>query len=271
MTPGHDSPGIIARRTGGVALNVANALLAQGTRPMLMSVIGQDLEGQRLIEDLTGAGIDCGFVTRVNEPTDSYLAIEGPDGEVFAAIADCQSLERAGSSLLAPLRDGRLGSEASGYDGLAVIDGNLPEYVLSEIANGPLLANAKLFFVPASPGKADRMRAIMECGRGTLFINRIEAEILMGESYPTSREAAKALAAKCGGAVVTDGPREATISRDGNVLSVTPPEVKVAGVTGAGDAFLAGFLAGEVDGEHPASCLIRAADAAAAHISGKVE
>jgi len=77
MTPGHDSPGVIARRTGGVAL----------------------LEGQRLIEDLTGAGIDCGFVTRVNEPTDSYLAIEGPDGEVFAAIADCQSLERAGSSL----------------------------------------------------------------------------------------------------------------------------------------------------------------------------
>lgn len=157
------------------------------------------------------------------------------------------------------------------FGGIAVVDGNLPEFVLAEIAEGPLLANAQVYFVPASPGKAERMKSVLASGRGTLFINRFEAEILTGTSFADSREAAKHLAEFCGGAVVTDGPRDATLARDGTVLSVTPPQVEVTSVTGAGDAFLAGFIAAEMRREHPATCLISAADAAAAHVSGTVE
>ena len=45
---------------------------------------------------------------RHDGPTDAYLAIEGPGGELHAAVADCAGLERAGAALLAPLADGRL-------------------------------------------------------------------------------------------------------------------------------------------------------------------
>ncbi len=268
MSPGHDSPGQIERRAGGVALNVAHALYQHGKRPIVLSAMGHDTEGETLVKEMISGGIDCRYITRVNDPTDCYLAIERPDGEVFAAIADCFSLERAGRDILTPLSDGRLASQDNPYSGIAVVDGNLPEHVLTEAAHGPLLEAAQVYFIPASPGKAERMKTVVSAGRGTLFVNRIEAEILTGESYADSRAAASALIEHCDGAVVTDGPKDATLARNGSILSVTPPSVEVTGVTGAGDAFLAGFVAAEMDGEHQASCLIRAADAAAAHISG---
>ena len=268
MTPGYDSPGRIVRRPGGVSLNVAIALTAESVRPIMLTAIGNDDEGRRLIEDLTGRGIDCGFVTRVNDPTDSYIAVENQDGELFAAIADCYSLELAGNEIFKPLTDGRLGSADQPFAGICVIDGNLPERVLAELVTGSALEKSRKYFAPASPGKAVRMRAVLENESGTIFVNRKEAEIICDTSFSHSRDAAKALAAITGGAVVTDSQNEATLVRDGTTLSVTPPDVSVKSVTGAGDAFLAGFIAAEAAGEHPASCLIMAADSAAAHISG---
>ena len=271
MSPGHDSPGRITRRPGGVALNVAIALLAEGARPIVLSAIGNDDEGRRLIEDLTGRGIDCGFVTRVDDPTDSYIALENKDGEVFGAIADCYSLELAGSDIVTPLKDGRLASPQAPFKGTIVIDGNPPERVLNDLVAQGDLDQARLYFAPASPGKAERLRAVFEQRKGTLFVNKREAEILIGKEFGGSREAAIAVAELVGGAVVTNSAEDATMVRDGTVLSVTPPDVTVRSVTGAGDAFLAGFLAAEIKGEHPATCLLEAADAAARHISRGAE
>lgn len=269
MKAGYDVPGNITRRPGGVALNIALALVHCGQPAALLTTIGKDPEGDALIAELTAEGVDCQYVTRTDDPTDNYLAVETVSGEVFAAVADCASLERAGDSILAPLRDGRLATSDQPWSGSTIIDGNLPVSVLESIAAHGDFAAASLSFVPASPGKAGRMRAALKSQGGTLFVNKGEAEILCRMDFANSIEAALTLR-QLGAhrAVVTDGPHLAALSIGETTHNVTPPSVNARTTTGAGDVFLASFIATELTGEQTADqILLAAVTAAATHIT----
>ncbi len=275
MLPGNDVPGRIRRRPGGVALNIALELVQHGQPAMLLGTMGQDAEGDSLIAELTAAGIDCTHILRTEDPTDHYLAIETPDGEVFGAIADCASLEKAGDAILEPLRNGEL-SQNGTWCGPIVIDGNLPVSVLQALATHEDFSNARLSFVPASPGKAERLRVALETRNGTLFVNRTEAEILAGRPLADAAEAAHALRTLgAHRAIVTDGPRMTALCDSREVLRATPPKVNAHTTTGAGDVFLATFIAAELasdphndsTGDTAQSILQAAADAAAAHVT----
>ena len=156
MRVGSDVPGRITRLPGGVAMNIAMTLRRFDMRPILLTAIGRDEEGNELIEATKRMGIDVSHIYRSDDlPTDRYMAIEGANG-LIAAIADAHSLEAAGDKILAPLADGTLGSKDTPYPGHIVLDGNLTEALLSEIAQSPLFAKSDLRVAPASPGKAER-------------------------------------------------------------------------------------------------------------------
>lgn len=247
MQPGNDVAGIIRRRPGGVALNIALALVQRGHPAALLTSIGNDAQGDELIAKLELAGVDCQYVTRVDDPTDNYLAIETTSGVVFGAIADCASLEKAGDLILAPVRDGRLGTAQNPWKGSVVIDGNLPVSTLESIARNHDFDAAHLSFVPASPGKAERMRAALKAQSATLFVNKGEAEILCNHPLANARDASEALChLGAHRAIVTDGPDESALCDENGVISVMPPQVKAKTTTGAGDVFLAAFVGAEI-------------------------
>lgn len=269
MKPGHDVPGTIQRQPGGVALNIALALVRCGQPAALLTTIGKDTEGDTLIAALESEGVDCSYVTRTRDPTDNYLAVETGNGEVFAAVADCASLEKAGDSVLAPLRDGRLADVENPWQGSAIIDGNLPVSVLDSITTHRDLARAALSFVPASPGKAGRMRTALKTQGGTLFVNKGEAEILCRIDFANSTEAALTLR-QLGAhrAVVTDGANTTALCTEDETVTLPPPRVTAHSTTGAGDVFLASFIAAELAGPHTSQSLLQAAiQAAVQHIT----
>jgi len=269
LKPGHDVPGRITRQLGGVALNVALALSTRGRSSGVLSAVGRDPSGDRLITSAIGAGIDCSNVTRIDDPTDSYLAVEDARGEVFVAVADCASLERAGDDVLAPLRDGRLGAEDAPYQGRLVIDGNFAQDLLNSLLHDPCLRAAKLALVPASPGKATWLSRIMTHPGATLYVNRIEAEILCSAKFDTALQAADALRhAGAAEVVVTDSHRAAASAGPGHSATHTPPQITARTTTGAGDAFLAAHLDHIDRASDPQTALAEAVTAAAAHVSG---
>ena len=266
MLPGQDVPGRIAHEPGGVALNVAIALARMGMAPAILSAVGLDPEGDALVAEAARRGVICThLIRRPDLPTDVYMAVEDRDGLV-AAIADAHSLEAAGDAILSAL-DGPL----SGWTGPVVLDGNLTRDLLAGIATDPRLGGADLRIVPASPGKADRLVPLVAAGRGCFYLNRAEAEALAGAPCPDAATAAAAVVAR--GAprvIVTDGAAPVAEARAGApVLTTCPPAVRIARVTGAGDCFLAAHIAAERGGADPATALGRAAQAAAAHVSGK--
>lgn len=271
MQPGQDIAGQIRRQLGGVALNVAVALVRQGQPAALLSAIGNGPEGDALIDALDSEGVDCRFIYRSDDPTDSYLAIENPDGGVFGAIADCASLELAGDKIFAPLRDGRLGSPATPWPWRVVIDGNLPSTLMENLSSRIEFSACQINMVPASPGKADRLRAALSGGNITLYVNMHEAEILCGASLADSRVAAKALCALgAARAIVTDGPRMACVSDGDTIAALTPPETNAHSTTGAGDVFLAAHIAAGGPNTTPQSRLQAAIDASSRHITRKI-
>ncbi len=267
MHPGADVPGQIGRQMGGVALNVALALRAQSLPVRLLSVVGKDVSGTSLIEEASRRGIDCSQVLRTDAPTDTYLAIESKGGEVFAAIADCASLERAGADVLHPLEKGDALGDTP-YTGHIIVDGNLPVAVLTRVASLDRLKDAHLAYVPASPGKAARLRDVIAEFGGTLYVNRVEAEILCQRALSDASLAAEALV-RLGAdtAIVTDGARRVAQADQSGLISRIPPKVQAISTTGAGDTFLAGHVAAQIAGLSAEDALEAAMRAAASHIT----
>lgn len=270
MHLGADMPGRITRLPGGVAMNLAMTLAGLGLRPALLTAIGEDREGQDLLVAAAELGLEIGFVHRPpGLPTDVYMAIEDAGGLV-AALADAHTLEAAGRAILAPLHDGRLGSRAAPYTGLIALDGNLTTALLADIARDPAFSAADLRLAPASPGKAERLRPLLPHPRATLYVNREEAGLLLGQTFPSAGAAAEALVASgAARALVTDGAAPLAEARAGApLLQATPPRVEVARITGAGDTFMAAHIAAELQGQDRATALQRALKAAAAYVAG---
>lgn len=270
MTPGADLPGRIRHLPGGVALNVAMALVARGQDAAVLGAVGSDPEGDALLIAVRAMGVGTDWVHRDPRlPTDVYMAIEDCDG-LIAAIADAHTLETAGDTVLAPLRDGRLASARRPWPGTIVVDGNLTSAQLTAIATDPALARADLRVAPASPGKAERLAPLIGLDHVTLYLNRAEAETLAGHPCAGAAEAAAAVVARGAARVlVTDGARPAACARrGGEVLTRQPPAVTIARVTGAGDCFLSAHLVAESAGLDRATALDAAVAAAAQHVSG---
>lgn len=267
---GSDVPGRITRIPGGVTMNIAMTLRRFGLAPVLLSAVGRDPEGQELVAAAARLGLDTGFLYRSDDlPTDRYMAIEGANG-LIAAIADAHSLEAAGDKILLPLSDGRLGSATAPYGGVIALDGNLTTALLQQVAQSPLFAAADLRVAPASPGKAERLVALLKHPRATIYLNRGEAELICLDSFEGSAAAAHALIARGAARVlVTDGGAPATLATQTDAMTRAPRAVMVARVTGAGDTFMAAHIAAELRGEDQGAALDTALEAAARYVTGE--
>lgn len=269
LSPGDDMPGRIEKRMGGVALNIALKLAETGRNAEIVAYIGWDAAGAALVDAISHSGVGTRYLTRGKDPTDGYLAVENPGGEVFAAVADCAALERAGLSVLAPIAAPQEASPSLPYTDILIADGNLPEEVLHRLFALPRAVANRPILVPASPGKAARLTPIIKAHGGRIYVNRHEAEIILGKRLLGAAEAAEQLLdLGAEDAIVTDGAAPlAQAARSGPVRVHTPPQVVSRSTTGAGDVFLAAHLSAEADGSPPQEALEAAAAMAAAHIT----
>ena len=252
-------------------MNIAMTLRRFGVTPALLTNIGRDAEGDELVAAASAMGLVCDHVYRSEDlPTDVYMAIEGANG-LIAAIADAHSLEAAGDKILRPLASGALGSVDQPWSGPVALDGNLTVDLLREIATSPLFRNADLRVAPASPGKAERLLALLGHPSATLYVNLEEAGLLCQTEFLTSADAAAGLIARgARRALVTDGGKSASEATGRDIITRTPPAVMVTRVTGAGDTFMAAHIASEAQGLTRADALHRACHAAATYVSGEI-
>lgn len=271
MKHGFDRAGHITRHPGGVAHNIAKALSDFGVSPILLSSLGQDPEGDELIQSCLNDGMQTHFIYRnPHARTDVYMAIEDLNG-VVAAIADAHSLEQADDAILAPLVNGDLGSNVSPYAGIALLDGNLKESLLHHIARNAAFSACDLRVIPASPGKAKRLNCFLNSARAAFYVNRIEAEIICEMNFENAHDAATELVAQGAvRAVVTDGANMvADLIKGQEIITYPVPTVDhVKQVTGAGDVFVAAHVHAEINGQSREEALESGVRAAARHVAG---
>jgi len=248
LEPGGDAPGVVERRPGGVALNLALALAGRGRAARLCAPVGTDAAGAALAGALAAAGV---ALTRVGDgPTGVYLAVEDGRGGLAAAVADLAAC--AGVTAAAAGAAAAAAPEAAAW----ALDGNFGAAALAALAEAAERRGARLALVPASAAKAGRLAGLL--ARADLVIcNRAEAAALVGRDLPDARAAASALrAAGATEAAVTDGPREAAAATAEGVWGLTPEaDGGPSGATGAGDALAAAYLDLRLEGAPPEGAL----------------
>ena len=225
--------------SGGVARNVALNLARLGRPAKLVSVLGDDREGEALLAELLAAGVDCADAARLDGfVTASYTALLDPAGELLCGLADADIYEKLTPDRLAALAPGLAAWP------LWAIDANLPQSGI-----GALLAakpgGVRLAALAVSPAKAPRLQPHL-AGMDMLFANRAEAAALLGHPVETLAEAREA-----GTALRRLGPELVFVTLGGDGVAVADengcqrhpaPETVVVNVNGAGDAFTAGVL-----------------------------
>ena len=269
MTHGQDVRGIIERRSGGVAGNIA-VFLAQRALPVtLLAAVGNDAEGEQLLQQARAEGIDVDQVYKhASLPTDRYMAIESDD-TLLAAIADTRCLEAAQEHIMAPLLDGRLGSAEQPWQGCMVVDGNLAPELLQRLAKAPELAAADLRVVSASNSKAERLRCFLNCERASLYVNAEEAASLLESKHCTARAAARELSTGAlRSVVVTDGAVEVAQAIGAELYTATPKRVSRCRLTGAGDFLVAAHIAALRQGMQTQQALEYAVEQATSYVAG---
>ncbi len=241
VQPGDDVPGRIERRPGGVALNVATGLAGLGCTVSLCSAVGQDDSGDALLRRAMTCGIDCRHVLQVSGvATEAYVAIEDSAGNLVAAVADSALLELHAEDVL------RHAEVAAKSASVIFLEANLPMAAIGRIAETAHQLDVEVVANPVSPAKAVRLAGLLSGpGRRMIIANISEANVLTEATHDSARDAAMALHRRgAHTALVTNGANAAALATsDGTVVSTPPHLQSGASATGAGDAFLAGYLA----------------------------
>lgn len=239
---GTSVPGVIHSSAGGVARNIAENLARLGVSTTLLSAVGDDRTGQRILAQAAEAGIDIG----------QMLLVPGTDTGAYLALFDHQ---------------GRL---VFGLDDTRITAAIRPRYIYD---NRRLFRDASMIVLDASPG-AETLRTIFRLARhyrvpvcadptSVTLASRLrphlqdlvlaapnvqEAEVLCRCRIPAADHGAALAAAKT---MVSQGVQIAIITMAEEGLcyatseesgSVPAVQTEVVDLTGGGDALTAAVV-----------------------------
>ncbi len=223
---------------GGNAVNVAVQLCRQGLETAYFGAVGRDDAGRRIVARLKENGVDTFWMTERDEPTAWTDIAMGPDGDRIVAFEEfgaCRPYrpDAEDMAVLKGMRHVHIGwLDDGGACRRALCAAGVS--VSQDLAVNPGASGLAVAFASAGPSR-ERAEALRDA----------------------------ALAEGAGLVVVTMGAL-GSLASDGTIqaeMDVVP--VEVLDTLGAGDTFIAAFLARRLGGGDLGACLLAARDAAA--------
>jgi pseudouridine kinase len=236
------NPAHVRTSFGGVARNVAENLARLGQEVTLLTVIGDDRNGEQILTHTSQAGVDLSHILRTDQfPTGFYMGVVNKKGQVELAVDDMRIISCLTPEILEKRKD--LFKTAS----LVFLDGNLPEDTFEAALS---LANKNKLPVCADPASSSLAYRLLPHLPALSLVtpNSAEAGILSGLEFSSSdRKAAMKVARHLVNlgveiALITlaeFGVCYATSETSGQVPAITTP---VIDPTGAGDALTAAVI-----------------------------
>jgi len=255
------NPGKINVDSGGVGRNIAHNLALLNVPVTLLSAVGDDGEGIRILEETGKAGVKMEQMLISGEhPTGIYLAILDKKGEMEVAVSDMQILDEITVEYL------RSKAYLIKESKIVVMDTNIPEQSIEYVVDLCNKVRVPILVEPVSVEKAKKLRNVLD-GSGKWHIDYIT---------PNEDELESILEAEMGGrqnmglvraveelkhrgvkkVIVTLGKRGIYVYYGGagdsseggqdepSKFFMAPYKSKVVDVTGAGDALVAGLVYG---------------------------
>ncbi len=240
--PATSNPVHVHLGLGGVARNIAEALARLGCAVEMFTVVGNDHPGDAVVAGLDGVGVGTANVLRTSSAaTGSYTAVLEPAGGLVCGLADMAIYDTMDTAWLAAALPALAACQ------VWCVDANIPAPTLAALA-AAAPAGTVVVADPVSAAKAPRLLPLLPRAQA-IFPDVAEAAALTGSPVTTPGQAAAAATALCehgvtevvvslgAGGVVVAGP-------SGVITYPAFPVADVAEVTGAGDAFVAGYVYG---------------------------
>lgn len=231
---------LVAQQAGGKGLNVVRVLDQLGVPDTVAIAPLGGLEGDQFESLARADGVDLHAV-RVQAPTRICLTCRSASGEVL-------ELNEAGGGLTSQEWEtlGELIATITRAGDTVVISGSMPAGIdsgaLSTLIRRLRALEAAIVVDTSGPMLTNAVDNAVDL----VVPNVDEARQALGMPRATSIELATTFAERGVPALVTDGARGAVLAQaDGQVHVSTPPQVTVVSTVGAGDALLAGWLAGQ--------------------------
>lgn len=150
------NPGRINVGLGGVGRNIAHTLALLNVPVTLLSAVGDDGEGIRILEETGKAGVRMGQIIISGEhPTGIYLAILDEKGEMEVAVSDMKILEEISLEYLRSKAYLIKGSK------IVVMDTNIPEESIEYVVDLCNKVKVPVLIEPVSMEKAKKLRKIV--------------------------------------------------------------------------------------------------------------
>ncbi|WP_409176784.1 carbohydrate kinase [Brevibacillus fortis] len=241
------NPVTIMESCGGVARNIAENLGRLGCNTSLITSIGEDKEGEWLLQETKKHGVHISQVWRLpTQRTGTYTALLDIDGEMVVSLANMDIYDALTPEMFAE----KWSHIAASH--VVFIDTNIPADCLAYIIERCREENILLFVDPVSSIKAKKLPQQLD-GVEAILPNREEAELMAGMKITTIEECAEAcrkIRERGVKHVIVTLGEEGIYYQSEDVAEHMPPyPTKVVDVTGAGDAFASGLLYGIVNGE----------------------
>jgi sugar/nucleoside kinase (ribokinase family) len=250
---------------GGVGANSAMALARWGVDVRLAGCVGRDRFGDYVLEHLARAGVNTRWVHGTSDAMTGFFYINvTPDGErtFFGSRAANGRVEKLTN--VRALCKGAAAAHLVGYNFLNPGPARAARKIAREIHARGGWVSLDVGMAPSQQIPEKILQIIPSVD--ILLLSADEATLLAG-----AREPRRALAAlnKAGAreVVLKLGKSGCLISRNGELQHVPSFDVKMVDSTGAGDAFVAGFLQARLRGWPLEEAALAATAAGAAAVS----
>lgn len=169
LEPGTSNPATIRYSRGGTARNVAENLARLGAEAVLISAIGDDPTGERLLAQTAEAGVNVDYILTIpDQNTGAYIALLDTDGSLSVALDDVRVMEHITSQYLE--RNAQLFRDAE----MVMIDGSLTKETMATAVALTARYNIPLCADPSSARLAHKLRPYLSQLR-LVVPNEVEA------------------------------------------------------------------------------------------------
>lgn len=240
----------VTKTAGGVGRNIAHQLALLDVEAQLISVFGNDTDGDWLKQTCTNAGVKLDVSITKEGLSGKYTAILNMDGSLFTGFLSHESVNLISPAHLEKNKD--LLKTASCLLADANINAETGEWLLAFSGK----TGIPLILEPVSVPHARKFKNIDLSGLYLLTPNDDELPFLCSEKALSTQQQIEELLEKGVQNVwLHTGKLGSTIYNKERSITLHAPEIEIVDSTGAGDGSLAGYILGKTLGKDDIGCL----------------
>ena len=241
---------VVTKTAGGVSRNIAQQLALLGVPVQLISVFGNDSDGDWLKKNCTSAGVRLDASITKDGLSGKYTGILNVDGSLFSAF-----LTNAANHLITPehlSKHKNLLQTASYLLADANINVDTAEWLLS-FSNQ---TGIPFILEPVSVPPARKYKDVNLHGLYMITPNEDELPVLCsGKAFLTQLQIEELLQKGIKNIWLHNGQHGSALYNKESSITLHAPSIEVLDCTGAGDGSLSGYILGKHLGKEDMDCL----------------